>query len=47
MTGNSTFDDYGAAIAAGKGQVTIVRKTVDAHKSDVMAVAGIFCPRIP
>jgi hypothetical protein len=47
MTGNSTLGDFSVAVTSAKVQAIFLRKTVGAHKSDVMAVARVFCARIP
>jgi len=47
MPGDSALGDFSPAAAAGKGQVVILRKTVDARKPDIMPVAGVFSARIP
>ena len=46
MPGNSALGDFGLTFTASEGQIVILRKTVDAHKPDVMPVACVFSARI-
>ncbi len=47
MTGKSALGDFGMAVTSAECEAVFLCKAVDAHKPDVMAIAGVFNAGIP